>query len=351
MHVLFKRNCKNGVATAPTRVGYTFAGYWDTSAASGGTQYYDAAMASARAWNKVGAQTLWARWAAKTYTATFNAGSGTPAQQAVDQTYDRAYILPSSTPVRTGYTFAGWFTAQNGGGSQVTTSVNFQADGAVTLYAKWVANAFSVRFNKNNASATGTMADQTFTYDQAQALTANTFRSTGQRMTGWSTTANGTVAYTDGTVVSNLIATASGVVNLYALWVDDQIVYFDAQGGTTPVPASIVVTNGLAYGPLAVTTREGYTFGGWFTATNGQGALIVSNTVVSESHSRTLYAGWTANTYATTFVYNNGTPGSEVTNQTYDARYHLPAVVPEAQTGFYFTGWWTELNGAIDEIS
>lgn len=47
-------------ATMPTRLGYTFAGYYD--AASGGTQYYTAAGASARAWNKTAATTLYAHW-------------------------------------------------------------------------------------------------------------------------------------------------------------------------------------------------------------------------------------------------------------------------------------------------
>lgn len=34
--------------TVPTKTGYTFQGYYDTNAASGGTQYYTAAGASAR---------------------------------------------------------------------------------------------------------------------------------------------------------------------------------------------------------------------------------------------------------------------------------------------------------------
>ena len=38
--------------TMPTRTGYTFAGYYDNT--TGGTQYYTAAGASARAWNKTG---------------------------------------------------------------------------------------------------------------------------------------------------------------------------------------------------------------------------------------------------------------------------------------------------------
>lgn len=332
-------------ATAPERTGYAFAGYWDTSAATGGTQYYDAAMDSTRGWDKTGAQTLWARWAANRYTATFDAGVGTPAQQTVEQTYDAAYVLPSTMPTRPGYAFAGWFTTQNGGGTQVSSAVTFQNDGAVTLYAKWTANAFSVRFNRNNAAATGAMTDEPFVYDQPQALTANAFLCAGQRVTGWGAAAGGPVVYADGATVSNLTAAAGGVVDLYAQWVDDTVATFDAQGGSAPVPASVVVTNGLPYGPLAVTARDGYTFGGWFTQTNGLGDRIESSTIVLETHSRTLYAKWTANTYTATFWHNNGTQDSEAIGQTYDAAYILPSITPTPQTGYYFTGWWTAMSG------
>ena len=46
--------------TIPTRVGYQFLGYFD--AISGGTQYYDFIGASAKNWDKTGAQTLYAHW-------------------------------------------------------------------------------------------------------------------------------------------------------------------------------------------------------------------------------------------------------------------------------------------------
>jgi len=47
-------------ATAPTRTGYTFNGYWDVT--SDGNQYYDISMASVRNWDKPFNTTLYARW-------------------------------------------------------------------------------------------------------------------------------------------------------------------------------------------------------------------------------------------------------------------------------------------------
>ena len=77
---------------------------------------------------------------------------------------------------------------------------------------------YSVRFNKNNDAATGTMSDQNFTYGTAQALTANAFTRTGYIFAGWSTTPNGSVAYTDGQEVLNLTAEDGAIIDLYAQW-------------------------------------------------------------------------------------------------------------------------------------
>jgi hypothetical protein len=49
-------------ATMPTRTGFAFQGYFDTSAATGGTRYYNANGTSARNWDKTSNSILWARW-------------------------------------------------------------------------------------------------------------------------------------------------------------------------------------------------------------------------------------------------------------------------------------------------
>ena len=65
-------------STAPTRSGYTFNGWYDS--ASGGTQYYTSAGASARNWDKTSATTLYAQWSVAYRctegTLTYNANKG-----------------------------------------------------------------------------------------------------------------------------------------------------------------------------------------------------------------------------------------------------------------------------------
>lgn len=82
------------------------------------------------------------------YTVKFDAQSGTvnPASKAV--TYGYTYgDLP--TPVRTGYTFKGWYTGTNGTGTNIlsTTKVTLTSD--QTLYAKWEINYYTLDVNVN----------------------------------------------------------------------------------------------------------------------------------------------------------------------------------------------------------
>ena len=63
-------------ATAPTRTGYTFGGYY-TSSGGAGTQYYNASMGSAKNWDKTTNTKLYAKWTAKSYNVTFKGGNQT----------------------------------------------------------------------------------------------------------------------------------------------------------------------------------------------------------------------------------------------------------------------------------
>ena len=86
-------------------------------------------------------------------------------------------------------------------------------------------------------------------------------------------------------------------MTLYAQWTANKYtVTFNANGGTDAEPASKPVTYDSAYGPLATTSRKGYTLVGWFTAKDG-GTKVESTTVVATAGDHTLYAHWTPNTY------------------------------------------------------
>jgi uncharacterized repeat protein (TIGR02543 family) len=75
-----------------------------------------------------------------TYTITFNANGGTNgATTTQTKTHDVALTLTTDKPTRTGYTFAGWNTAQDGTGTSYPSGGSYPAsnNANATLYAKW----------------------------------------------------------------------------------------------------------------------------------------------------------------------------------------------------------------------
>ena len=149
------------------------------------------------------------------HSVSYNANGGTGAP---DTQISASAITVNTTvrPTRSGYTFAGWYEDASG-----TTAAKTSYTTSVTLYAKWTANSYKVKFNANGG--TGTMADQSLTYDGgATALTAIGFTAPGgKHFVGWATGANGAVLYSDKQNVKNLTAEANGVVDLFAVWADN----------------------------------------------------------------------------------------------------------------------------------
>ena len=213
------------------KLGYTFAG-WNTKADGSGKLFTETGSAhkvqfTAADIDENDEAHLYAQWAANTYTVEFN-GNGETSGEMLDQTftYDRAQDLPKNAFAKAGYTFAGWSTVKNGdvvytGGQEVNNLSAVNGD-VITLYAKWTANTYTVKFDGNGATS-GTMDDQTFIYDEAKNLTKNAFAKTGYTFAGWSTTEDGSVAYKDGAKVKNLSAVNDDEIILYAQWKADPI--------------------------------------------------------------------------------------------------------------------------------
>ena len=120
--------------------------------------------------------------------------------------------------VATGYQFDGWYAAKTGGTALSTsTTYTYYPTAATTVYARFKANQYTVKFNANGGR--GSMSNQSHTYGVSKALTANAFTQTGYKFEGWNTKADGSgTSYADNASVINLSSTNGATVNLYAQW-------------------------------------------------------------------------------------------------------------------------------------
>ena len=144
------------------------------------------------------------------YTVTYNANGGSGAPSAQKKYYGKSLTLSSTKPTRAGYTFAGWSTSSSGSVAYAS-GASYTANNAVTLYAVWVANMYTVTYNANGGSG----APETQYKFHGQGLTLSTTKPTRANYTfaGWSTSATGVVAYSPGGWYKN-----DANVTLYAVW-------------------------------------------------------------------------------------------------------------------------------------
>lgn len=317
-----------GTLPTPTRTGYTFKGWY--TAKTGGTKITSSSTVSITA-----DTTLYAQWTANTYTVTFNANGGTTPTASMSVTYASTYgTLP--TPTRTGYTFAGWFTAASGGTSVASgTTVSITAN--QTLYAHWTANTYTVTFDKNGGNAPST-ASKTVTYDGTYGTLATCTR-TGYTFAGWYTAADGGTQVTSGTTVG---ITANQT--LYAHWTaNTYTVTYDPCGSelfpATVEPATQEKTYDSTYGAMPTPQRSQHGFDGWYTAEEG-GSKVVSSTQVKTAGDHTLYANWIENALTLTFDANGGVCGED--SRTLTAGDPYGTLPTPTRTGHTFAGWYTD---------
>ncbi|MCL2417426.1 MAG: InlB B-repeat-containing protein, partial [Bacteroidales bacterium] len=175
----------SGIATeptAPTRIGFTFEG-WYTDSIAGSLWDFDIDLVTSDT-------TLFARWDTITYTVVFNALGGTPVPP--NQTINHGDLATEPAALtRTGFTFDGWYTDSIAG-----SPWDFSTDVVISdtvLFARWV-QQYTIITAANNSTLGTTAGDGTgFLEGQVIPLTATP--NTGFVFMNW--TIGGVVVSTD----------------------------------------------------------------------------------------------------------------------------------------------------------
>lgn len=247
-------------------------------------------------------------------------------------------------PTREGYTFAGWFSD-----AACTEEVTATSSvGARILYAKWEKNTYSVVFD-GNTNTSGTMSEQSFTYDESGNLNENLYSKTGYVFDSWKDADGNT--YSDKQSVINLTSEKDGKVTLFAQWVPNHhTVSFNANGGNGNMDSVPGVYDTPLTLPENTFTKTGYTFGGWALTGDGKAEFedkaTVSNLTSDVDGNVTLYAVWIPNVFTVNFNKNTGTGEMSSANVTYDSNVKLPECT-FTKTGYTFAGWATAADSKI----
>jgi uncharacterized repeat protein (TIGR02543 family) len=211
------------------------------------------------------------------YTVTYNANGGSGAPGSQTKWYGTALKLSTTKPTRTGHSFLGWATSSS------ATSANgsydpgdsYSTNAALTLYAVWKANTYTIKFNANGGS--GAPADQTKTYGKTLTLSGTKPTRTNYTFLGWSTSATATSA----TYSAGGSYTANSGATLYAVW---QLAY------KKPTISNLTVSR-RSYDPDTGTYTQSdagtyaRVYFNWSTFLDATGAVIkctAANTIIAE---------------------------------------------------------------------
>ena len=198
------------------------------------------------------------------HTVTFNGnGADGGSTGPTDRVWGTNGSLPSNGFHKTGCTFAGWATSAAGPVTYFNEADYIMGSSNVTLYAKWIANSYTVEYDGNGADA-GTTESSSHVYGIPRNLTANGFSKTGCVFEGWSLEPGGAALFADGAAVTNLAV--DGTVFLYAVW--SNTLALTAQDGS----ATVFDTGaGFIYGLETGMTQAD--FENRFVDVNGNGRL------------------------------------------------------------------------------
>ena len=333
------------------RDGYTFTGW---KRADNQQAYGDGQWVNNLTTQPNGIVTMVAQWSANEAHIRYNpnppagkttGGQGTPNWDG--HTGDTPAIGGNGWTID-GYTFAGWTTSPDGGGTKYAPGASWTANGTLTLYAQWTPGEAGLTYDGNGATG-GKTDPQNGVTDQKVNVRQNGFTRDGYTFVRWDTQAD-----CRGKAVNPGDKwTLQGSGTLYACWAGtaQTLAYHGngATGGNTAVQSGKtgdeLTTNANGF------TRDGYTFVRWDTAKDGSGTAYgegkngVSQYTMKPA-GNDLYAIWKAN--PASIVYRNGYPNT--TGSTPDTTGSTGDTVTVSQNGFdrpgyTFTGWSTSKRG------
>ncbi len=163
------------------------------------------------------------------------------------------------------------------------------------VYAR-TPTTYRVNFKANGGK--GIMPYQKFTVNKAARLSSNRYTRKGYVFMGWSTSKTGAVKYKEAQSVKNL-AKGGKTTTLYAQWaLQNYLVAFFANGGSGSMPLQKHTFGSALKLSANRFKRQGYSFAGWATKSNGplkfKNKASVKN-LTKSGRTIKLYALWKVN--------------------------------------------------------
>ena len=318
----------------PTREGYEFIGWAESSTAESATYQPGATF------TKDSNATLYAVWKVLTYKIKYDANGGTSAPAEQIKEHRKTILLTTEVPSREGYTFMGWAETSTATVATYKAGASFNENGNKTLYAVWSAIKYTVTFDANGGN--GAPSAQEKTHGQNLTLSSTKPTKTGYTFLGWSINSSSTTAeyLAGGTFDKNESTT------LYAVWkIETYVVTYNANGGTNAPISQTKTYNQILKLSTDIPQRVGYTFKGWATSETSTVVNYKAGGDYTDNKEITLYAVWEEIVYEITYDLNGGTIDTAIAKQT--KKYNQEIVLSSSRPSkrrYTFIGWAISKN-------
>ena len=252
-------------------------------------------------------------------------------------------------PKVNGYNIEGWYNDTSFTNKAGNPGANYNITATKTLYAKWQANEYQVKYDPNGGI--GSMENTKHKYGTSKKLSKNTFTREGYVFDGWSKTVNGDIDYVDEQSVKNLSTTESDVT-LYAIWTQEvaenaSISVEVEHGKTTPAKRTVVKGEAATF---TVTPSQGYE-NPTVSCTNGVTASINGNTLTTSAINENSKCTVVYSLKKYSIKYNaNGGMGTMSDSQFDYNQIGTLAKNTFTRDGYEFIGWSTTSDGNREYI-
>ncbi len=317
------------------------------------------------------------------YTITYRNTYNSSDYSVQDVRYNDNYSLPTE-PTRTGYTFLGWYTGENGTGTRITSDSVKTSASSQTLYSHWQQNTYNVDVNILSPTGIQDYASGSMTY--YNSYSGNTY--SGQtdqpenliHYNGYIRISN--ISPSKGMYVSSVTNSGgsskgsiskSGSTYTYTFkyggtpnegWDDEIIIQmawrtsnitlnkYGGSGGSS----SVTATYNSSMPTISVPTKYGYDFGGYYWNTNGGGTKYYDTEGKSvhnwdrDTNSTTLEAYWIPKSSNIVYLPNGGS--GTMTTEGNKYFYGQPTALTlntYYRTGYSFVGWHWQQTLILDK--
>lgn len=298
------------------------------------------------------------------YTVTYEAPDATSGEVPTDATEysknDEVTVLGGGTLAKTNYSFAGW----TDGANNYAAGAKFNITDFVTLSAVWEC-AKAVEVSKatttTNGSFTLDKSGELATCEGNVVVTVTPSANTGYEFSAITVDGVGTKDDNAKTVTYTQFSEGESEINVIFA-PKTYTITLDREGATNGSESVTMTYNSATHTAITAPTKDGNTFGGWWSEDNGNGSMVMDADGTLQANvtnytdkdgkwikdaTCTLYAKWTLKD--ATITLNNYTGTATTTGYKYGDQFTLPED-NDACNGKSFVGWSSvEINNSVNK--